>query len=153
MKSARNQFHRTESGPVVLGAATNPGFTLLEMLVMILLLVSGAAWGLQANFTGLKLAAQTHSAFLAVKGVQEYYQEYLQGLGYSGLALCASCPFQAPALPSSGGTLLNGSGLYWVEDVSPVSAPDTLKRVTVQVTWTDPDGRLRTAVASTLISK
>ena len=123
------------------------GFTLLEMLIAVLLVTVGVSWALQANVTSLRLAAQAHTALLAVKGVQEYSLEFLRSRPFNDATLVVGgpWPFTTPTLTA--GDLPGGNVQYWVDLVSP-----NLKRVTVQVNWTDPDGRARSSAVSTLIS-
>ncbi len=137
------------------------GMTFFELLIMIVLLTGGIIWGLYANFLGLRVVAQSHTALLAVKGVQEYYLEYIRSLSFDQIggpgspaslggpftitSTGASSTWGAPAF----GDLPGGQGWYWVQP----GDDSNMKRVTVHVRWTDPDGRIRDSDLSTTISR
>ncbi len=136
---------------------TRQGVTLLEALVVILMVAAGIAAVLQTVSVSLRLAQQSHRAFIAAKGVQEYQLEGLRSLTFNNAAphvgtSTTPANFTTPALDavSDVDKLPGGSAQY---TVSLEGGSADLKRVTMTVTWTDADGRTRPSTASTLISQ
>lgn len=133
--------------------------TLVELLVTMVLLVGGVIWGLYAQFLGLRLTAQAHTALLAVRGVQEYYLEYIRNLPFDqiggGPGPVLGGPFTIPTTAAPAfGNLPGSQGSYWVQadDGLPMESTN-LKRITVRVEWEDPDGRDRLSDLSTTVGR
>ncbi len=127
--------------------------TLLEVLLTILLVAVGTMVALQGMWSNLRLARQSHTTLVAIKGVQEYQLELLRSRPYTDSSLNpGTYAFTAPPLDSTSGVdqLPSGSAQYIV---ALEGGDPNLKRLTVTVGWTDPDGRIRSSSVSTLISK
>ena len=135
------------------GARHRCGITLLEVLLAIMVIAVGVIGGLQATLANLRLADQTQSTLLAVRGVQEYTLEWLRSLDVNAPELSTS-PAEHSSIPTPPGpppalAALPGSNVrYWVEQEG---GNPNLKKVTVEVLWSDPDTRSRSAVVTTLI--
>ncbi len=145
------------------------GFTLIEALLVTVLFVVGTVSALQASFMGTRMVESTYDELLAIKGVQEYYLEYFKSLDFDDNPLGRLNPTILPkAFPlQQNQTILTYSqnqtfpnlipsgitGSYSVTDISPASAPNTLKQVTVTVNWTDGNGRPRSSSATIQLSK
>ena len=144
---------QSRSRGIALVAARQWGITLLEVLLVVLLLSGGIAWALQVTVSNLKVAGQTHNTLLAVRGVQEYQLELLRSWDFATVATKdtgAWIPLTGADAPPALGNLTNGQAQYRV-DPEPSSGNANLKRVTIQVQWTDPDGRARSSVVTTYI--
>ena len=126
------------------------GVTLFEALITVLLMSSAIAWALQANVTALRAAANSYTGLLVVKGVQEYYLEYTRSQPFASLQPNdTGFSFTTPATNPGGGLTAQRVWCYTqLENNDP-----QLKRVTIEVGWTDPDGRPRSSTVSTLISE
>ena len=139
--------------PEVSGPSQRRGVTLLELLITVLIAAAAIAGTMQGVVSSLRLASETHTRLLAIKGVQEYYLEYLRSLPFDhqDLAFGFRTGVITPALDPASGTdqLPDGRAQYWVD---PDQGSQRLKRVTIQVDWTDAGGHGHSSVVSTLIS-
>ena len=139
--------------------ASVAGVTLLEVLLASLVLSIGIAGMLQGIATGLRMNQRASAAFLVSKGIQEYQLERMRSWDFLTLASAdtgvwipvpLTGPSSDPALAQAIASLRNGQAQYKV-DPDPATPDARLKRVTILVSWTDPDGRARSSTISTLI--
>ncbi len=138
------------------------GFTLVEILIAMMILSVAITAALQVSNATLRLGAQSQFALWASKGVQEYYLEYFRSLSFTDVDLnvvanraciatvAAKPPVLDPATAFSKDRLPGSDCKYWVELEG--GSPE-LKKITILVTWKDPDNRDRSSVISTLVTR
>ncbi len=136
--------------------ASRRGFTMLELLLAILLFSIGIAAALQITVMSLRMAQQTFLELQAIKGIQEYYVEYLRSLNFADTRLnqtaFKNCDPQPAHISSrSLEPTLGPAGASCTYRVQDLSAD--LKLITVQVGWTDASNRARTLSATTEIAR
>ena len=150
-------------------SAQELGFTLFEVLVSALVLSIGIAFALQTTVIGLKLSQKSHNEVLVTKGILEYQLEQLRSLpwanlkGYTDNVTPHDIP--APGMPTPPvmdctsnpvGDLCGGGVVqraqFWVESYAGVGDSAAMRRVRIEVQWTDPDKHQRTPRITTLIS-
>ena len=126
--------------------------------MVILILAVSVTTALQNTWLAMRLVTQAHNSLLAVKGVQEYQLEWLRSVSFDDPAFLdvrthiSPDDFLTPALdPNSGVEQLPGGWAQYTVQLE--GADPDLKKVTMEVRWTDPDGRQRSSVLSTLISR
>ena len=137
------------------------GLSLLEVLLVVLLISGGLVWILNANYLNIRTAREAHLRFFITKGVLECELEALRGLDFDDAALSIgthtpfSTPIITPPTPPLGAfiaevaTAITDRRYLVAWDDAPTNRR---KRITVQVTWTDPFGHTRTNTLTTLIT-
>ena len=132
------------------------GFSLVEVHVALLIFSVGITATLQTSWWTFQSSMQQHSALLAVKGVQEYYMEYLRSLTFDNLVVTAgnaaftgAPPLDSSAPYASVDKLPGGSGIFSIQP----EAGGNRKRITITVSWTDPRGRTSTSTVSTVVTR
>jgi len=128
------------------------GLTLFEVLLAILLLAVGATALVQSVVNDLKFSQQGHETLLAIRGAQECQLEFLRSQNFTSGDLSIGGPyaFGGSTCPTLS-RLTGGQGRYRV-DASPENGDtNNIRRVTIQVDWTDAYGRSRSSVMSALI--
>ena len=134
------------------------GFTLVELLIVIVLLVACITSVCYAVFAGLRAVDSSYRSLLAAKGVVEYQLEFLRHTALKNfndplldpLTHASATAFTTPALNDPSVDQLTCSATY---TVSNESGNADLKRVSVTVAWLDADGRTIPADASILLTR
>ena len=134
------------------------GITLLEMLIATLVLSVGVVGILQTTSIGLKMTQHTHATLLAVRGVQEHELERIRNWSFAKLKTKAAVNNWISLTGSESSSELNamlsalgGTAKYWIDSAPNLGTNSSLKRVTVEVDWTDSTGP-RSSILSTWIS-
>ncbi len=149
------------------------GYTLIEVLLTLLILLTATVSVFYTSFLSLRMAQNIFWQFIVTKGVLEYKLEALRSVDFNNPALTpagwVNCltndppPMVNPAdgvmnpalEPDGTGRALQNMVTTCRYQVTSVSSSNSkLKNIVVEVQWTDPDGRTtRLASAGTVIGK